>query len=783
MTQRTPSDPQSTPSGPRRNPSAGSADPSADVSALSQEEKIALTGGADFWHLHAAPSLGLGQIQVSDGPHGLRQQSGAADNLGLNDSVEATCFPPAVGLASTWSRSSAAAVAGAIAEEALAGGVSVVLGPGMNIKRSPLCGRNFEYFSEDPHLAGELATAFVDGMQQRGVGTSVKHFALNNQETDRMRVDVDVDERTMHEIYLRAFRTVVTRAQPWTVMCSYNSVDGTPVARNRRLLTEILREQWGFEGLVVSDWGAVEDRPASVQAGLDLQMPADPFGEQDLREAVARGDVDQEALDRAAGKAVALLRRGLAAADPDAAYDAEAHHRIAVEAARRALVLLENDGTLPLAEPGDGAGEGTGAGTASDAEGLVVIGDFAQTPRYQGAGSSHVNPTRLTDALGAIRAIAGEDVPFARGFVPGAADGETDAAPSPEALRAEAVELARGARTAVLFLGLGEDVESEGFDRTDIELPADQLQLLEGVREVAERVVVVLSNGSVVRLPEALRGVNALLEGWLLGQGGGEATADILFGRANPSGRLAETIPLRLQDTPSYLHFPGEDSHVRYGEGLFVGYRGFDAVDAEVAYPFGHGLSFTTFAQSDLAVTASARGGIDLEVTVENTGDRAGREIVQAYVSVPGSRVTRAPRELKGFAEVELAPGESRRVGISVPAEDLQYWSPAAGSWVVESGTYRVEVGASSRDLGASADVEIAGDEPRPVMTMTSTPLEIRALPGGEEALGSLLGDSGLFADPEMLKMAEQIPVGRFTGLGGFGREQLQEMLDRVNRG
>ncbi|WP_152352561.1 glycoside hydrolase family 3 C-terminal domain-containing protein [Brachybacterium subflavum] len=752
-------------------------DPSADVAALTQEEKIALTGGADFWHLHGAPSLGLGQIQVSDGPHGLRQQSGAADNLGLNDSVEATCFPPAVGLASTWSRSSAVAVAGAIAEEALAGGVSVVLGPGMNIKRSPLCGRNFEYFSEDPHLAGELATAFVDGMQERGVGTSIKHFALNNQETDRMRVDVDVDERTMHEIYLRAFRTVVTRAQPWTVMCSYNSVGGTPVARNRRLLTEILREQWGFEGLVVSDWGAVEDRPASVQAGLDLQMPADPFGEQDLRDAVEHGDVDQEALDRAAGKAVALLRRGLAAADPEATYDVDAHHRIAVEAAHRALVLLENDGTLPLAEVG--TVEGGAAGAASGAEGLVVLGDFAQTPRYQGAGSSHVNPTRLTDALGAIRAIAGEQVPFARGFVPGGADGDS----SDEALRAEAVELARGARTAVLFLGLGEDVESEGFDRTDIELPAAQLQLLEEVRAVAERVVVVLSGGSVVRLPESLRSVNALLEGWLLGQGGGEATADVLFGRANPSGRLAETIPLRLEDSPSYLHFPGEDSRVRYGEGLFVGYRGVDAVDVPVAYPFGHGLSFTTFAHSDLTATAAAGGGIDLEVTVENIGDRAGREVVQAYVSVPDSRVTRAPRELKGFAEVELEPGACERVRIQVPAEDLQFWSPAAGGWAVESGTYRVEVGASSRDLRLAADVEIAGDEPRPEMTMTSTPLEIRAIPGGEEALEELLGGSGLFADPEMLKMAEQIPVGRFTGLGGFSREQLQEMLDRVNRG
>jgi beta-glucosidase len=742
------------------------ADPAADAAALTQDEKIALTGGADFWHLHDAPSLDLGTIMVSDGPHGLRTQSGEGDNLGLNDSIEATCFPPAVGLASTWSRSAAAAVAGAIAEEALAEGVSVVLGPGMNIKRSPLCGRNFEYFSEDPHLAGELAVAFVDGMQGKGVGTSVKHFALNNQETDRMRVDVDVDPRTMHEIYLRAFRSVVTRAQPWTVMCSYNSVGGTLVAQNRHLLTEVLREQWGFEGLVVSDWGAVVDRPASVQAGLDLQMPADSFGEEDLRAALERGDVDAEALDRAAGKVTSLIRRGLAGADPDASYDAEAHHEVAIDAARKALVLLENDGTLPLDE---------GAG----ADGLVVLGDFARTPRYQGAGSSHVNPTRLTDALTEIRQIAGADVPFARGFVPG---GSQDGPAGDESLRAEAVELARGARTAVMFLGLGEDVESEGYDRTDIEIPAAQLALLEEVREAAEKVVVVLSGGSVVRLPESLRSVNALLEGWLLGQGGGRATADVLFGRANPSGRLAETIPLRLEDSPSYLHFPGEGSRVRYGEGLFVGYRGFDAVEADVAYPFGHGLSYTTFEHSHLE--ASAQGdGISCEVTVANTGCRAGREVVQVYVSVPDSAVTRASRELKGFAEVELEPGAEQTVRVEIPAEDLQYWSTTADDWAVEGGTYRIEVGASSRDLRLTAEVELAGDEPTPVVTTTSTPQEIVAIPGGEAALSALMGESGMFSDPETAKMFEQIPVGRFTGLAGISRDRIQGMLDRVNQG
>jgi beta-glucosidase len=697
---------------------------------------------------------------VSDGPHGLRTQHGAGDNLGLNDSVPAICFPPAVGLASTWSRSSAEAVAIAIAEEAKAEGVSVVLGPGMNIKRSPLCGRNFEYFSEDPHLAGELATAYTNAMQGHGVGVSVKHFALNNQETDRMRVDVEVDPRTMHEIYLRAFRTVVTRAQPWTVMCSYNSVGGTLVSQNHFLLTEVLREQWGFEGLVVSDWGAVVDRAAAVAAGLDLQMPADPFAEEDLRAAVEAGTADVDALDRAASRVVDLLRKGAEHLDPGASYDPAAHHQVSLDAARNAIVLLQNDGILPLAE---------------DQNDLVVIGDFAQTPRYQGAGSSHVNATQVSTALDAIRAVAGAEVPFARGFVPG---GSADA----ETLRAEAVDVARGAGTVLLFLGLGEDVESEGFDRTDMDLPAVQEALLEAVRAVNEHVVVILSNGSAIRLPASVRDCPAVLETWLLGQAGGQATADVLFGRVNPSGKLAETIPLRLEDTPSYLHFPGEHSRVRYGEGLFVGYRGFDATSREVAYPFGHGESYTTFAYKDLAAQVEADGSLTVEVTVTNTGDRIGRDVVQVYLGVPDSAVTRPVRELKGFADPELDPGEESRVSVRIPVADLQYWDEGAEDWAVEAGTYRVEVGSSSRDLPLAVEVRLEGDQEPVVATFDSTPLEILAMPGGREVFEAAFAGQGVFQDPEMWKMAEQIPVGRFTGIGGASREQIQQLLDAVNQ-
>ena len=729
---------------------------SQEVAALPRERKVALTGGQDFWRTQAVPELDLAPIMVSDGPHGLRAQPAEGDHLGLNDSLPATCFPPAVGLAATWSRETAAAVATAIAEEARAQGVSVVLGPGMNIKRSPLCGRNFEYFSEDPHLAGELAVAYVRAMQDQGVGTSVKHFALNNQETDRMRVDVSVDERTLHEVYLRAFRAVVTRAQPWTVMCSYNSVLGTPVARNRHLLTEVLREQWGFEGLVVSDWGAVVDRPASVEAGLDLQMPADPAAEQALAAALEAGEVDEAAVDRAATKVVELIRRAAATGDrPE--IDTAAHHQVALEAARRAIVLLRNeDSLLPL---------------PSDAGDLAVIGDFAATPRYQGAGSSHVNATQVSTALDTIRATAGE-VPFARGFTPGGEDDPT--------LREEAVALARTAGTVLLFLGLGEDVESEGYDRTDMELPAAQERLLEEVLAANPRTVVVLSHGSAVRLSETLRSAPAVLEAWLLGQAGGEATADVLFGRVSPSGRLAETIPLRLADVPATPYFPGENGRVTYGEGLFVGYRGFDVRGTEVAFPFGHGLTYTSFAYADLTVRAEG-DGLVAELTVTNTGSREGREVVQAYVSLPASRLSRAPRALAGFADVTLAPGESAPVRIEVPATELQHWDVRVGEWALEGGRWRVEVGASSRDLRLEGEVELEGREPRVPATFETTPLEITAVPGGAELLQELLSGVPMLQDPEMAKMFEQIPVGRLTGLGGFPPEQVEAFLDRVN--
>ncbi len=720
---------------------------------------VALTGGANFWQTNAVDEADLPRVMLTDGPHGVRKQVGDADHVGLNESAPATCFPPAVGLAATWDRGLVRRVGAALGTESAALGVGVLLGPGINIKRDPRCGRNFEYFSEDPHVSGELATAYVDGVQSRGVGTSLKHFAANNQETDRMRRDSQIDERTLREVYLRAFGIVVTRAQPWTVMCSYNRLNGIPAAEHRWLLTDVLRGEWGFDGVVVSDWGAVRDRVASLQAGLDLQMPGDSgAGAAAVEAALADGRLGRETVETAYGRIARVLRRAVATlADAPDGFDAQAHHALAREAASEAIVLLSNDGVLPLAPETR----------------VAVIGEFARTPRYQGAGSSRVNPTRLDNALDAIAALVGHEVPFAPGF--------TTVADRPvgEDAHSEAVAVARDADVVLAFLGLGENHESEGYDRTTIDLPAEQLALLEDVLAVNPNVVVVLSNGSSVLVPFAGR-VRAVVEGWLLGQAGGPAIADVLYGLVNPSGKITETIPHRLADVPAYPHFPGDATGVRYGEGLFVGYRGYDATDRAVAFPFGHGLSYTTFEYADLRLVAGP-DGVTATVRVTNTGAVAGREVVQAYVGVPDSKVVRPPRELKGFADVRLAAGESTDVTVEIGDDDLRYWSVPHQAWLLEGATYAVSVGSSSRDLRASATVDLAGDEPAQPLTLESTLGEILAVPGGAEVLGQALGAFAADADADNAKMFAEIPAYALADFNGAGREAVQRLLDRVN--
>ncbi|WP_166979766.1 beta-glucosidase [Paramicrobacterium fandaimingii] len=734
------------------------------VAGLSTEQKAALTSGENFWETKAVGSVP--SIMLTDGPHGVRKQAGDSDHLGIADSVPATCFPPAVALGSTFDPALLERVSVALGEEAQAENVGVLLGPGINIKRSPLCGRNFEYLSEDPFVSGELGSALVRGLQSQGVGASLKHFAANNQEHDRMRASSDVDERPLREIYLRGFERVVTAEQPWTVMCSYNRINGVYASENHWLLTDVLRDDWDFEGLVVSDWGAVNVRTDGLVAGLDLEMPSSGGRtDAEIVAAVRDGSLDESVLDDAATRIVSIVQKAIANARDDAAYDSGAHHALAREVAGRSIVLLKNDDDLLPLQP-----------TAS----IAVIGEFARTPRYQGAGSSLINPTQLDDALTSIRSR--HDNPDAVTFAPGfTIDGSDDAA-----LADEAVAAASAVDVAVIFAGLPAAEESEGFDREHIDLPAAQLELIDNVAAANPKTVVVLSNGGVVRLPFA-DSVPAILEGWLLGQAGGSATADVLFGDVNPSGRLAETIPMRLQDTPAYLEFPGEHGHVRYGEGIFVGYRWYDARDADVAFPFGHGLSYTTFDYGDVAVTADA-AGVTARVRVTNSGERAGREVVQLYAGLPESTVQRAPRELKGFAAVELAAGESRDVEIVVARGDLAYWDIRVHSFVVEGGEYVVSVGASSRDLRSSASVTISGDDVLLPLGVESSIGELLSDPVAgpmlRQEMAELLGPemSEAATDEGMVKMMASFPIGRLANFGaGVDPATVQKLLDAAN--
>ncbi|MHA6622761.1 glycoside hydrolase family 3 C-terminal domain-containing protein [Pseudonocardia sp. DLS-67] len=719
------------------------------LAELTLEEKASLCSGADFWHTKAVERAGVPAVMVTDGPHGLRKQAGSGDQVGLGESVPATCFPPAVALGSSFDAGLVERVGRALGAEARAGRVAVLLGPGINIKRSPLCGRNFEYLSEDPLVSGVLGAALVRGIQSAGVGACVKHFAVNNQETDRARVSAEVDERTLREIYLAAFERVVTEARPWTVMCSYNKVGGTYASQHPWLLTDVLRTEWGFDGAVVSDWGAVDDRVAALRAGLDLQMPAASGHATDAEivAAVRAGELEEAVLDRTAERLLTLLARSGPAVRDGGTFDVAAHHALAREAAAGCAVLLKN-------EPVDG----TPVLPLDPAASVAVIGEFARTPRYQGAGSSQVNPTRLDDAWSAIRGIAGERAVFAAGF---GLDDTVDAA----GLRAEAVEAARGADVAVLFLGLPACAESEGFDREHILLPAAQTELLEAVAQVNRRVVVVLSNGSTVQVAGWGHHAPAILEGWLLGQAGGGATADLLVGRANPSGRLAETVPLRLQDNPSYLSFPGELGVVRYGEGVFVGYRGYDAREQEVSYPFGHGLSYTSFDHTDLELLPDGEQGLGVSVTVTNTGARAGKEVVQVYVSAPDSPVARPVRELKAFAKIALEPGESRRVQLALTRRDLSYFHVGQRRWAFEGGEFGVAVGASSRDLRLRATVTVAGPAPVPPLAGDASLQEWLAHPVGSRLLEERLAAAGpnKLSDPEMRTLVGNFPLARLV--------------------
>ena len=655
------------------------------VNDLTLEEKAALTSGTNPWSLGNVAAKGLPNYTITDGPHGLRKARNT-ESMDVEENVPATCFPPAAGMACSWNPELVERVGEAMGEECIQEQVAVILGPGVNIKRNPLGGRCFEYWSEDPYLAGHTAVGIVKGVQSKGVGTSLKHFAANNQETDRLRISATISPRAMREIYLPAFEYIVKTAQPWTVMCSYNKINGVFSSQNRWLLTDVLRGEWGFKGIVMSDWGAVSDRVAALNAGLNLEMPPSNTDSQ-IVAAAKDGRIPATQLDEMAQGMIDLVAKARPAMSRDGyRYDVDAHNEVARQAAVESMVLLKNeDATLPVAKGAK----------------IAVIGEFARTPRYQGAGSSLINPTKLTSFLDAIeeRGVAAD---FAPGFT------LDDAAQDP-ALTEQAVTAAQKADVVLLFLGLPAAYESEGFDRTTIDIPAKQVEVLEAVTAANPNVAVVLSNGSVVSLPWQGR-AKAILETWLLGQAGGAALADVIFGDEAPSGKLAQTIIDDVNDDPSAMNWPGEEGHVDYGEGVFVGYRYYDTFRKQVTYPFGYGLSYATFDVHDATVAKTGPRTAEVTVTVTNTSDVAGAETVQVYVAPPKAKVARPVHELKGFAKVALEPGESKNVTIALDDRAFAYWSERFDDWHVEGGTYTVEVGVSSRDIVSRIDVEIDDD-------------------------------------------------------------------------
>ena len=657
------------------------------IAKLNLEQKCALLSGAGTFTTRGYQKAGVPAITLSDGPNGVRKQAGAADHLGLNPSVPATCFPTAATVACSWDPALGEEIGRAMGEEAAAQEVSVLLGPGLNTKRSPLCGRNFEYFSEDPYLSGKMAAAYVRGIQSEGIAACPKHFAANSQELRRMASDSVLDERTLRELYLTGFEIVVKESAPKTIMSSYNLVNGTYANENAHLLQEILRKDWGFAGAVVTDWGGSNDHALGVKNGSTLEMPA-PGGDavRELLAAVQSGKITEADVDARLDELLTLVLDTSAAVQKHSrSFDADAHHALARRAAAESTVLLQNDGILPL---------------AADTK-VAILGDFAETPRYQGAGSSAVNSIKVDTVLENLAQSGLQVLGFASGFD---RRGRADAAKE-----AEAVALAKQADVAVLFLGLDEIKESEGLDRTDMKLADNQIALLKTVQQANPNTVVVLNAGSSLETPW-LTHCRAVVYGALGGQAGAGAVLDVLTGKLNPCGKLAETWANRYEDTPAKDNFAGAGRTVQYREGLYVGYRYYQTAGVPVAFPFGHGLSYTSFAYSDL--TASADG---VTLTVTNTGTRAGMEIVQLYVAKPDAKIFRPAQELKGFAKVPLRPGESRTVVIPLDDKAFRYWNTQTNRWEVEGGQYELRVGASSADIRLTAAVDIAGtDAPDP---------------------------------------------------------------------
>ncbi len=655
------------------------------IAQMTLEEKAALCTGASLASTLPIERLGIPELFINDGPHGVRR---ATDLHAFTlQTLPATCFPTASALASTWDVDLIHAMGQALGEECVALNVDVLLGPGINMKRTPLGGRNFEYFSEDPVLAGEMAASLINGIQSQGIGTSLKHFAVNNQEFERFSISAEVDERTLHEIYLTAFEIAVRKAQPWSVMCAYNKINGIFCSENHQLLTDILKTEWGFEGFVVSDWGAVHDRVAALKAGLDLEMPGPRHRHvQAVVDAVRDGTLDEAVLD----ESVCRILCGISKAGQThkgGQFNVAAHHALARKISSESMVLLKNNGLLPLQQP----------------QHIAVIGRAAEHAHFQGGGSSHVNPTQVTVPFKELQQQAPDaEMVYAEGYPANDAFAQT--------LIDAAVQIAQTADVALLYIALPASKESEGYDRPDLDLTPQQVALIKAVTSVQKNTVVILNNGAPVAMCEWIDDTAAVLEAWMMGQAGGAAIADVLFGKVNPCGKLAETFPLKLSDTPAYLNHPGENSVVRYGEGLFIGYRYYDEKQVPVQFPFGYGLSYTQFAYSNLKLSANRFNDVDglaVSVDVTNTGALAGKEIVQVYVHDCQSRLVRPHKELKGFAKVDLQPGETKTVTVQLNFRAFAFYHPGYRQWITESGEFDILIGASSADIRCTATVTL----------------------------------------------------------------------------
>lgn len=743
---------------------------------MTLEEKAEICSGASWWKTAAIERLEIPEIMMSDGPHGLRKQDDEADHIGLGESVKAICFPTASALACSWDLNLMTQMGEALGEECQSENVNVLLGPGVNIKRSPLCGRNFEYFSEDPFLASELATNYVKGVQSMGVGTSLKHFAVNNQEHRRLTVDAKVDERTLREIYLSAFEKVVKEAQPWTVMCSYNRVNGTHASEHKRLLTDILKEEWNHEGFVVSDWGAVNYRDKGIEAGLELEMPSSHGdGKKAIVEAVENGNLSQESLDRAVARVLKIVFKAVGKSRNDIKYDKDEHHKLARKIAAESMVLLKNeDNMLPL----------------SKKEKIAVIGSFAKKPRFQGGGSSHINPYRVDSAYDEIKKYTTNELTYAEGYL---IESDRDN----KKLIKEAKELAENVDNVIIFAGLPDRYESEGYDRKTLDMPPNQNNLIEEVTKVNKNVVVVLSNGSPIIMPW-LTNVRAVLEGYLSGQAGGGAAADILFGKVNPSGKLAETFPRKLSDNPSFLFFPGEKDVVEYREGIFVGYRYYDTKEIKPLFPFGYGLSYTNFEYNDLKIEKKEitdQEKVKLSLKIKNTGNVYGKEIVQLYVTDLDSTVIKPKKELKGFTKVELEPGQEKMIEFELDKRSFAYYNTEINDWFVEGGDYEILIGCSSRDIQLKDQIKVESKIELPVEYTINTNIgDIVSDPAGEKLFNSLLekylkGSKFIERlegrpDEMMEAMLKYMPLRALVMFsdGKINRVQVEEIVNKLNK-